>query len=130
MLEDPLAKAYGYVLDVYYRSMNSFIFVYDVNDQESFSKIESAAKRIQEALNGERMSCILIGNTNGKNERVIKFNDVLDLQDEFEMETFYEYNINCDKMEDLLDFVNMHFNNSTSIPEIHTTTIENEMRTS
>ena len=50
-----------FCLIVYYRTMNMFIFVYNVSDKQSFEKIAENYQHIKTLAKGTNLHCLLIG---------------------------------------------------------------------
>eukprot|EP00124_Ichthyophonus_hoferi_P003738 Ihof_evm2s346 gene=Ihof_evmTU2s346 len=86
---------------IYYRESNGAILVYDITDEDSFTRVQSWVKELQTIL-GSNVCMIIVGNKSDlENDRVVAQSDALSYSESVGagyIETSAKHNIGIDKL--------------------------------
>lgn len=83
---------YDSLIKIYYKSIQLFVFVYSLDDRESFTQVDEAIKSISSELTSNKFVGILIGNKNDK-LREVQYDEGLDLKNKYNLSWFVETNM-------------------------------------
>lgn len=108
-LRDPTDEKNEPLVKVYYRSINQYIFVYKVNDANSFACLDRAIERVKNEVGEDKFKGILLGNIPDGTacERQVAYEEGLRLKQKHKLSQFLEIKYSSSALEKVVfEFLN------------------------
>jgi len=108
-LRDPSDEKIEPLINVYYKSIDCYIFIYKTDNLHSFECLDRAVAKIKKAVLPGKFRGLLIGNTSNQNssQRKVSFEDGLNFKNKYSLSEFVEIHSSSQDLNHvLLDFIN------------------------
>lgn len=105
-LRDPSDEKIDPLINVYYKSINCYIFIYKTDNPRSFECLEKAVAKIKKEVPSGKFRGLLIGNGD-PSKRKVSFEDGLNFKNKHSLSEFIEVQPSSQNLNEiLLDFLN------------------------
>lgn len=99
------SKGFEELYNFYYKTVSTFIFIYDAGDKSSLQSLEKSIKSVQEVIPKENFFGILVANSKTSSQDPVDIKEAVNFKEKYGFAYFVETNLSEESCDEVLDMI-------------------------